>query len=163
MTTTLSEPFLEHYEALEYYARKLCKNSCVEYEDLLQDTWLRAEQAFPNLKNHDNLKAWLMTVLYSVFINTLRRERYRNVKVVYEEWSPLLHKREQPPPDQEIWMKEEAQRLLSLIPTRYAKVLWLRCHGWAYNEIADILHLPLGTVMSRLNRAKKLIQSYETG
>ncbi|HET9249202.1 MAG TPA: sigma-70 family RNA polymerase sigma factor [Actinomycetota bacterium] len=138
-------------------------------EDLLQDTTLRAYRGFASFQEGTNLKAWLYRILTNSYINTYRK-RQREPKTV------------EGPEDQEDWFlfdrlgaksveRSAEDDVLEQIPDAEVKaalesiqenfrmaVLLADVEGFSYKEIAEIMDVPIGTVMSRLHRGRKALE-----
>jgi RNA polymerase sigma-70 factor, ECF subfamily len=137
-------------------------------EDLLQETYLRAYRAFASFQEGTNLRAWLYRILTNAFINTYRK-RQREPQTVsddeLEDWylydrlgmdaaeasaeATVLEKL----PD------EDVQDALASLPEQFRlAVLLADVEGFSYKEIAQILDIPIGTVMSRLHRGRRALE-----
>jgi RNA polymerase sigma-70 factor (ECF subfamily) len=137
-------------------------------EDLLQETYLRAYRAFASFQEGTNLRAWLYRILTNAFINTYRK-RQREPQTVsddeLEDWylydklgmdaaeasaeATVLENL----PDQDV------QDALASLPEQFRlAVLLADVEGFSYKEIAQILDIPIGTVMSRLHRGRRALE-----
>jgi len=137
-------------------------------EDVVQDTYARAFAAFHQFKPGTNLKAWLYRILTNTFINNYRRAQ-RQPAIAGEEiedWQLAKAAQHQSSgldsaemtaleaiPDEAV-----AQALQSLSPEFREVVLLADVEGFSYKEIADIMGTPIGTVMSRLSRARAALR-----
>jgi RNA polymerase sigma-70 factor (ECF subfamily) len=137
-------------------------------EDLVQETYLRAYRGFGSFEEGTNLKAWMYRILTNTFINTYRKKQREPVTVQdddIEDWylfdrigaagveasaeSEVLEKL----PD------EDVQRALEALPEGFRlAVLLADVEGFSYKEIAEILAIPIGTVMSRLHRGRRALE-----
>jgi len=131
-------------------------------EDLVQDTYLRAFRAFHTFEPGTNMRAWLFQILRHVFINRYRSEKTRGAEVefVSDEATPGEPNRSDP---EAIVMgsilSEELSRALDELPQTFREAVayaWLE--DLSYQEIADRLSIPIGTVMSRIHRGRKMLQ-----
>ena len=136
--------------------------------DLVQDTYLKAFNSFHQFEEGTNLRAWLYRVLTTTFINTYRKDQRRPqlASGELEDWqlaeaqshtSDLGKSAEvealENLPDSDI------KRALQEIPEEFRIVVYLAdVEGFSYKEIADIVEIPAGTVMSRLHRGRKLLR-----
>ena len=136
--------------------------------DLLQDTYLKAFNSFHQFEEGTNLRAWLYRVLTTTFINTYRKDQRRPqlASGELEDWqlaeaqshtSDLGKSAEvealENLPDSDI------KRALQEIPEEFRIAVYLAdVEGFSYKEIADIVEVPAGTVMSRLHRGRKLLR-----
>jgi len=157
---------LPHMKALYNKAYYLARDA-EEASDLVQETYLRAYRTFSNFEPGTNAKAWLFTILYSVFVNRYRREQRAPGTVSLEaaeehfsraiaavDWQAEAAIHENNPNFQ--WQEPEVTRALEGLPEAFrAAVLLVDVEGFTYEEAADILGCPLGTLRSRLFRARK--------
>ncbi|CAB4330115.1 unannotated protein [freshwater metagenome] len=136
--------------------------------DLVQDTYLKAFNSFHQFEEGTNLRAWLYRVLTTTFINTYRKDQRRPqlASGELEDWqlaeaqshtSDLGKSAEvealENLPDSDI------KRALQEIPEEFRIAVYLAdVEGFSYKEIADIVEVPAGTVMSRLHRGRKLLR-----
>jgi RNA polymerase sigma-70 factor (ECF subfamily) len=136
--------------------------------DLVQDTYLKAFNSFHQFEEGTNLRAWLYRVLTTTFINSYRKDQRRPqlASGELEDWqlaeaqshtSDLGKSAEvealENLPDSDI------KRALQEIPEEFRIAVYLAdVEGFSYKEIADIVEVPAGTVMSRLHRGRKLLR-----
>jgi RNA polymerase sigma-70 factor, ECF subfamily len=132
--------------------------------DLVQETFLRAYRTFDNFAVGTNAKAWLFTIMYSIFINRRRRERREPLHVpVHElEERELTGSRLEAAPEAGIpgepLTSEAVDRALRQLPEAFRSALPLvDVEELSYEEAAGVLACPLGTLRSRLCRARKLL------
>jgi RNA polymerase sigma-70 factor, ECF subfamily len=143
----------------------------VDAEDLVQETYLRAFRAIEQFKPGTNLRAWLFKIQTNSFINEyrkrVRRPRNQSLDDVeeYYLYSHLVESGVQPSPsvteDEILAQIDDADvfQALDELPDNYRQVVLLAdVEGFAYREIAEILDIPVGTVMSRLHRARKRLK-----
>jgi RNA polymerase sigma-70 factor (ECF subfamily) len=139
-------------------------------EDLVQETMMRAYRAFDRFQEGTNLKAWLFRILTNAYINTYRKKQREPVKVSQDEIEEFDLYRELKNHDPEFSSTPETIVLDSLVDTdiieaiedlpeqfRLAVVL-SDVEGFSYAEMAEIMDVPMGTVMSRLHRGRKALQ-----
>lgn len=132
--------------------------------DLVQETYLRAYRTFSNFSPGTNCKAWLFTIMYSIFVNKYRKEQRQPESVSVEEleekfhrllaaaeWDPYLEQ------DAGVMAAEVVQALNKLPESFRLAVLLVDVEEMSYEEAAAILNCPLGTLRSRLFRARKLL------
>ncbi|CAN5434157.1 sigma-70 family RNA polymerase sigma factor [soil metagenome] len=132
--------------------------------DLVQETCLRAYRTFSNFTPGTNCKAWLFTIMYSVFVNRYRKEQREPKSVSIEELEEKFHRslaaaewdsHLAPNP---VEMGTEVDRALNQLPESFRlTVLLVDVEEMTYEEAAAILNCPVGTVRSRLFRARKLL------
>ena len=155
---------LEHLDALYGYALVLTR-SHIEAEDLVQETCLRALRAEASLQPNSQLKTWLLTILRNLFLNQLRHAPTRAavLEIDAEETSEAAWQQERGDDPNTVfvrqWEREQVQVALASLPALYREVLVLReWEGLSYQEIAQVLDCPAGTVMSRLGRAREKLK-----
>jgi RNA polymerase sigma-70 factor (ECF subfamily) len=158
---------LAQLEALYSFALKLTK-ARDDAEDLVSDTMLRAFQRWEQYRLGTNIRAWLFTILYHVFVSRKRRVDAREVQAPEDEdgWA-LLDAVGQADPEgafYDSFLDEEITRSIAKLPDEYrAAVVMSDLHGMRYAEIAQILKVPEGTVKSRLFRGRRLLQKELVG
>ena len=140
-----------------------------EAEDLLQDTALRAYRGFATFEEGTNLKAWLYRILTNSFINTYRK-RQREPQTVdgpddVDEWflfDRLGGRSAERSAEEDVLERipdADVKAALELIPENFRiAVLLADVEGFSYREIAEIMDVPIGTVMSRLHRGRKALE-----
>jgi RNA polymerase sigma-70 factor, ECF subfamily len=138
-------------------------------EDLLQETTLRAYRGFASFEEGTNLKAWLYRILTNSFINTYRK-RQREPQTVegpddFDEWflfDRLGSRSVQRSAEEDVLdgiPDAEVKAALESIPENFRMaVLLADVEGFSYKEIAEIMDVPIGTVMSRLHRGRKALE-----
>ena len=137
-------------------------------EDLLQETYLRAYRGFGGFQEGTNLRAWLYRILTNTFINSYRKKQREPVTVADEDiadwylFDKIGEAGVEASAETEVLEKipdEDVQRALEELPEGFRMaVLLADVEGFSYKEIADILGIPIGTVMSRLHRGRKALQ-----
>ncbi len=140
-------------------------------EDLVQETYLKAYRAFGSFQEGTNLKAWLYRILTNTFINTYRAKKRRPDESDLEEVEDLyLYRRLGGLEAAEVGRSAEDELLdhvtdtevkeaIESLPEQFrVAVLLADVEGFSYKEIAEILDIPIGTVMSRLHRGRKGLQ-----
>lgn len=157
---------LVHRARLHRTALGLCRNP-TEAEDLVQETYLRAYRRFDSFVPDTNCLAWLRTILRNVFVNHVTRGR-REVPAgdaCAVERGVALDAFAAPPatPEEEFFLRvldnrELARALDALPPSFWAVVRLADVEGRSYREIAELCELPVGTVMSRLFRARRRLR-----
>jgi RNA polymerase sigma-70 factor, ECF subfamily len=162
-------PFgIEHIDSLYRYAIVLT-GSRVEAEDLVQETYVRAIEAFDRLRENSNLRGWLFTILRNLWFNELRKRRRgpqlveadadnhiadglagseRNAQQIFESGEDV----------------KRVRAAMQQLPSHFREILVLReFEELSYQEIAAVLDCPAGTVMSRLGRARAKLRELLTG
>jgi RNA polymerase sigma-70 factor (ECF subfamily) len=138
-------------------------------EDVVQETFLKAYRAYDTFTEGTNLKAWLYRILTNTYINKYRKKQRRPNEVELGELQDLyLYKRlgehsgAQVSAESEaldLFVDEDIVEALESLPENFRlPVLYADVEGFSYKEIAEILDVPIGTVMSRLHRGRKALQ-----
>jgi RNA polymerase sigma-70 factor (ECF subfamily) len=159
---------LPHLDALYGAALRLTRDPG-DAEDLVQDTMVRAYRFFDRFEQGTNIKAWLFKILTNTFINTYRRrgrersavEGAEQATVRAHSLSSSLHARSKDPERAILgsMVSSEVLRALDEVPVDFRVVVILAdLQDFAYKEIAEIVGCPVGTVMSRLFRGRRLLQ-----
>jgi RNA polymerase sigma-70 factor, ECF subfamily len=153
-------------EALTYvdqlYATALrLTRSPNDAEDLVQETYLKAFRSAGQFRPGTNLRAWLFTILQNTFRN-LRRDRGRDpVEVDSDAVERLPVGADTPDPERRLLdraMDEDVRQALDALPPAFREAVWLRdVDELSYAEIAGLLDIPIGTVMSRISRGRRLL------
>lgn len=151
---------LSHINALYSTALRLTANHA-DAEDLVQETYLKAFRSAAQFEAGTNLKAWLFTILHNTFLNTRRRAGREVTVDEPEQLERLQASGEGNTPEQILLRKTldaDLQAALDSLPEVFREAVWLRdVEEFTYAEIADILHVPIGTVMSRISRGRRLL------
>ena len=140
-------------------------------EDLVQETYLRAYRSAHTFTPGTNLRAWLFRILTNVFINTYRARQRRPVETDIGDIEDLYLYRRLPQLEVaaaqlsaeqqflEVFTDDEIRQALEDLPENFRlPVLLADVDGFSYKEIAEMLEIPVGTVMSRLHRGRKAMQ-----
>lgn len=137
-------------------------------EDLVQETFLKAIRAQRQYQPGTNMKAWLFTILHNTFLNT-RRQAGRAPTTVDSEMveraaADVAASVETP---EQLLMRAsldaDLQEALDLMPDAFRQAVWLRdVEEFSYAEIAKMLKVPIGTVMSRISRGRRLLHAHLT-
>ena len=153
---------LAHLDALYAFALKLAR-ARDDAEDLVSDTLLRAFDRWDQYHLGTNIRAWLFTILYHVFVSRKRRVDAREVHAPddSEGWSAFEAVGEVDPEGRfyDSFLDDEITRAIEALPDEYrAAVVLSDLHDLRYAEIAEILGVPEGTVKSRLFRGRLILQ-----
>ena len=153
---------LTHLDALYSFALKLAR-ARDDAEDLVSDTLLRAFERWEQYRLGTNIRAWLFTILYHVFVSRKRRIDAREVQPVEEHdgWSLFDAVGDTDPEGRfyDSFLDDEIVRAIDALPDEYrATVVLSDVHELRYAEIAQILGVPEGTVKSRLFRGRRILQ-----
>jgi RNA polymerase sigma-70 factor, ECF subfamily len=146
---------LVHIDALFRVALRFVGNAA-DADDLVQDTLFRAYRAWDQYERGTNAKAWLITILRHVFINEYRRNARRRQILDIEGVPAVEHTTVRFFDD---LVDDEVLRAIDSLPLPYREVVVLRdIEDLHYEEIATTLGVPVGTVKSRLFRAREMLQ-----
>ncbi len=159
---------LPHLDELYGTALRLTRNER-DAEDLVQDTYLKAFKAFHQFKPGTNCRAWLFKILTNTFINAYRR-RMKERDILQRQESGALQnslvcrdsvERYSNPERQTVYngLSDDVSRALESVPTEFlVAVILSDLRGFSYKEIADMMKTPIGTVMSRLFRGRRMLR-----
>jgi len=168
---------MEHMAALYGAALRMTRNPA-DAEDLVQETYLKAYRGFGGFQEGTNLKAWLYKILTNTYINAYRAKKRRPDESDIDDVEDLyLYRRlggiegavagrsaEEQVLD--LLTEGEVKEALESLPEQFRMAVLLSdVEGFSYKEIAEILEIPIGTVMSRLHRGRRALQKrlYEFG
>ncbi|CAB4663322.1 unannotated protein [freshwater metagenome] len=140
-------------------------------EDLVQETFLKGWRAFDSYQQGTNLRAWLFRIMTNTFINKYNSQQRRPQETELDEVEELFlfrrmgafdqSKMSQSAEDQmlELFTDDEVKNAIESLPETFRiPVLLSDVEGFSYKEIAEMLEVPIGTVMSRLHRGRKAMQ-----
>jgi RNA polymerase sigma-70 factor (ECF subfamily) len=155
---------LQCIDGLYGYAMALARNEA-EAQDLVQETYLRALRAFARLRPDSNLKAWLFKIMRNLWLNQLRRRRGELALASLHEPPNDALELEAKSSDDPLLLylakitQVDVRKAVENLPAVYREVILLReFEELSYEEIAQLVDCPLGTVMSRLSRARRLLK-----
>jgi RNA polymerase sigma-70 factor (ECF subfamily) len=153
---SFAEVVLPHLDAAYNLARWLVRND-IDAEDIVQDSCVRALRYFGNYRGGD-ARAWLLTIVRNACYRWLRKNRAGAPVTAFDE--EIHSGRVEAPNPEAILLKRADGHLLELamsqLPDRFREVLVLReLEGLSYREIAGVMGVPVGTVMSSLSRARE--------
>jgi RNA polymerase sigma-70 factor (ECF subfamily) len=154
---------LPHAEAVYRMAYYLVGSQ--EAEDLTQETYLKAYQAFDQFRG-PNAKPWLCAILRHAFLDRCRRQRHELKLVELEFGAPSGDRMEPCAPSAEEQVLDgqldgDVQSALRALPDEWRLALLLaEVEDLTYREIAEVMHVPIGTVMSRLCRARRRLRDH---
>lgn len=155
-----------HMSLLYNYALRLTNNED-DAKDLIQDTYLKAYRFIDKYQHDTNAKAWLFRILKNSFINNYRKNSRSPEQVEYnevEEYVDLLKDDSAPVTDMrrdmyDNMLGDDVVRAMESLNEEFRTIIILSdLEEMTYEEIAEILEIPLGTVRSRLHRARKAMQ-----
>jgi RNA polymerase sigma factor (sigma-70 family) len=143
------------------FAHRLVQNQN-DAEDLVQETYLKALRNFTSFQPGTNFRAWIFQILKNTFLSSCSKlERRMTVAMDSEENSPMLPVTSRTPESALIERSgtDAIRRAIEKLPVVFREVIFLRdVEDASYQEIAEILSIPIGTVMSRLARARRVVR-----
>ncbi|MFB6262138.1 MAG: sigma-70 family RNA polymerase sigma factor [Bradymonadaceae bacterium] len=165
------EEAIPHLDPLYGTALKLTKDE-QDAEDLVQETMLKAYRHFDKYENGTNCKAWLFKIMHNTFINRYRKDQKRKEYLVDDEEYRSLEERAEAPEqhpfvddiddEEELYFKmftDQVKEALRGVPVKFRMVVLLAdLQDFQYKEIAEIMDCPIGTVMSRLYRGRRMLR-----
>jgi RNA polymerase sigma factor (sigma-70 family) len=158
--------FMPHIDALYNFAFHLTLNE-EDSNDLVQDTFLKAYRFIDSYERGTNAKAWLFQILKNSFINEYRRKVRHPGEVDYEDYIAYQDSDESSHVGEldlrdDVFkglIGDEVTKALNDLPIDFRTVILLcDIEGFSYEEIARIINIPIGTVRSRLHRARNLMK-----
>jgi RNA polymerase sigma-70 factor (ECF subfamily) len=174
---TFADQAMEHMSSLYNAALRMTRNPS-DAEDLVQETYLKAYRGFGGFQEGTNLKAWLYRILTNTFINNYRSKKRRPEETELDDLDNLyLYRRLSGAQgstagrsaEDEVLdriTESEVKDAIEALPEQFRMAVLLSdVEGFSYKEIAEILDIPIGTVMSRLHRGRRALQKrlYEFG
>ena len=160
---------MPYVDSLYNTAYRMARNS-EDAEDLVQETYLKAYKYYDKFQEGTNFKAWLFKILKNTFINSYRKKQQvpleSDFSEIEESFESLVSEevsRRTKSPEQEFLanvLDGDIQKSLEALPEDFRMVVVLAdLESFTYKEIAEILDVPVGTVMSRLYRGRRLLES----
>lgn len=154
-----------HMNLLYNFACHLTGND-EDANDLLQDTYLKAYRFWERYEKGTNIRAWLFRIMKNSFINKYRKNTKEPEVIDFNEIEEFYTHVEESLTDNDLVKKlfgnlleDEVQQALDSLPIDFKTVIILcDIEGFTYEEIAEFLDIPIGTVRSRLHRARKMLQ-----
>ena len=161
LRTRFEREALPHLDAVYSFAFRLTRREA-DARDLVQDAILRAFQHFGSFSTGTNCRAWLFTITYSVFVNRYRRQQRESAFVTPENpaWSlddrAVDHRSWSPTTPARATAAADVESALAELPDDFrAAIVLVDIEGLSYEDAAAVLDCPVGTVRSRLFRARK--------
>ena len=152
---------LQYMDSLYSVALGMTRDG-TEAEDLVQDTYLKAYRFFDKFRRGTNFKAWILTILRNTYINRYNRGLRKPQMVDVSEIQASNEVATKSTPEDDIFdglLDDEVADAMDSLPEDYHAVVVLSdLEELPYKEIAEILNIPIGTVMSRLHRGRKLLR-----
>lgn len=159
-----ADSLIQHIDGLYSYALSLTRNRS-DAEDLVQETYVRAIPALRRLRTESNVKSWLFTILRNVWLNQLRQPRnsHHVSEPDIDQLSTSTNHADPKDPHSSLVRKTDQERVRNAIgqlSIDFREIILLREYeGLSYQEIAGLLNCPVGTVMSRLGRARSRLRT----
>ncbi len=152
---------LSHLNALYSTALRLTANPA-DAEDLVQETYLKAFRSFDRFEPGTNLKAWLFTILHNTFLNTRRNAGRESITAESDDIERVAAPAEAADSPEQILLRKtldvDLQAALDSLPAVFREAVWLRdVEDFSYAEIAKMVGVPVGTVMSRISRGRRML------
>jgi RNA polymerase sigma-70 factor, ECF subfamily len=165
---TFTKEAMQHAGQLYSAAMRMTRNRS-DAEDLVQETYLRAYRGFHGFEEGTNLRAWLFRILTNTYINTYRSKQRRVQETELNDVEDLYLYRRIAHADQasrsaedtlfDLFTDDDVKAALENLPENFRlPVLLADVEEFSYKEIAEMLDIPIGTVMSRLHRGRKAMQ-----
>ena len=157
--TEFERQVLPHLDAAYNLARFLMRND-PDAEDVVQEASLRAFRFFESFRG-ENSRAWFLSIVRNTSFTALKRNRTDEANVVFDE---ELHGQQTPPMDAGASLdraqdRQTVRAAIEQLSPEFREAITLReLEGCSYKEIADVAGIPVGTVMSRLARARRQLQ-----
>ena len=160
MPSAFETEALSYLDSLYGTALRLTRNEA-DAHDLVQDTYVKAFRARRQFTPGTNLKAWLFTILHNTFRNR-RRDTGRDPVDIDSDRLELAAPADPADTPEERLLREamgpELQAALDALPETFREAVWLRdVEEFPYAEIAEMLDVPIGTVMSRISRGRRML------
>jgi RNA polymerase sigma-70 factor (ECF subfamily) len=153
---------MKHIDDLFRTAKRLTMNQ-VDAEDLVQETFMQAWKSFDHYELGTNCRAWLYKILFNKF-DHYRRKKYTQAKYIQEADELVFLSARYSAPLPENLTDSQVIAALDKLPEHYRSVVLLAdVHEFDYKEVAEVLEIPIGTVMSRLSRARTQLKKTLAG
>lgn len=153
---------IQHIDDLYRTAKRLTRSE-TEADDLVQETYMQAWKSFDHYELGTNCRAWLYKILFNKFDHH-RRKQFTQAKYFQEADELVFELSAATPSVPEHLTDREVISALDKLPEHYRSVVLLAdVHEFDYKEVAEILSIPMGTVMSRLNRARTQLKKSLAG
>jgi RNA polymerase sigma-70 factor (ECF subfamily) len=152
--SSFEELFLPHLDAAYNLARWIVERD-QDAQDVVQEAYTRALKSFSGFRGV-NARAWLLTIVRNTAYNWIQKHSKENNLIPFDEKIHAVPANEQMSESSYEKRRQQLQDALSRLPPDFREVLVLyEFEGWSYKEMASALNVPMGTVMSRLSRARR--------
>jgi RNA polymerase sigma-70 factor, ECF subfamily len=149
----------ENIPALRRYAWALSRDGS-DVDDLVQDCLLRAIERIHIVRTEEELRPWLFTIMHNLYVNKWRRSRVRGHVMTDDPEADVAVPASQPASTE---MREVLRGLRGIPDEQRIVLLLVTVEGFRYDEVAKMLGIPIGTVMSRLSRARDRLHDFVEG
>ena len=159
-TADFGTEIMQYQRILRPFAFNLT-HSMEESEDVIQDTFYRAIANKDKFSEGTNIKAWLFTIMKNIFINNYRKNQKKNVITDTSDNQYLLNstKKVEHNGSEVNFLAADIEKAMQEVSTDFTEPFMMYFNGFKYQEIAEQLNLPLGTVKSRIFFARKELQN----
>lgn len=155
-TTEFMQIVRQHDRGLRALAYRLLRNRWV-LDDVLQEAYLRAFRGFPAFRGEAQVSTWLYRIVYNSCLDHLRRER-RSLELLVE--TVCDDRASLDDPAEEVQSEDGLAQALTLLPLEQRAAVWLvDAVGLSYQQAAEVLGVPAGTIASRLNHARRALRA----
>ena len=167
LNTDFEKEAVPHMNSVYNFALRMTGDAD-DADDLVQETFLKAFRFFDKFERGTNCKAWLFRILKNSFINDYRKQTKEPDKVDYEDVQNFYETIKSDEIDSSHYehdaftnlLDDEISKAIAKLPEDFRTVIILNdIEGFTYEEIADFVDIPVGTVRSRLHRARKMLYS----
>jgi RNA polymerase sigma-70 factor (ECF subfamily) len=156
----LRDELVEWIPNLRAFALSLTQ-SAQHSDDLVQDTLVKALSNVDKFEMGTNLRAWLFTILRNSFYNEIRRRKYHQTASLDEIDSAAIELRATQ--EKYIEFQDVLKGLSRLVPEQREAIILIAAEGLSYEEAAAICNCPVGTMKSRLSRARRHLEEHANG
>jgi RNA polymerase sigma factor (sigma-70 family) len=155
----LSTEICKHQSCLERFAMKFTEDF-QDANDLVQDTIIKAIRYHNLYQEGTNLRGWLYTIMRNTYINDYRKKQQRRgvMEVTDEISSYQLMKSASSNLGENVFVMQDINKALDKLPKEYAVPFLKYFEGFKYNEIAEELNIPIGTVKTRIHCARQILK-----
>ncbi|ARS25830.1 sigma-70 family RNA polymerase sigma factor [Sphingomonas sp. KC8] len=149
---------LDHVPAMRRYARALSRDDDIA-DDIVQDALVRAYEGADTFRAGASLKNWLLAIVRNSFFGDLRRNKAENLR--HERLALLLIDHVEAQQERQAYLRQIIDRFLMLSASQREVLHLISIEGLSYQEAAEVLDVPIGTVMSRISRARSALRALE--
>jgi len=158
MTFWKNQNPIEHLSAMRRYARALSGRD-ESADDIVQDALVRAYEGASSFRSGTSLRNWLLTIVRNCFLGEIRRRKADDAR--HLQLAETLADQAAPDQESQAYLGQVVSRFLQLPDTQREVLFLISIEGMSYLEAAELLDVPIGTVMSRLSRARATLRTIE--